>query len=284
MNYFIFIKDKLANPIAISSLLLLTMVISYCVIMAEAHWQWKLPVICIGIFSWFVFRNSIKHPIIWLTLLTLLIIDLYYNYFRVANHHFMLVLVVIAVISYNYHQRSAILIKNIQLLLVVVIVTSVVQKLISPQFISGDFYYYMMNRGFLFKYFMDILPQSTEISNANAEMLSSLKTSDPNLGQTVIFKDVIPNLGLVSHVFAWTTIAMELLVATALLLKPKSNWTHLMLGLMIFGILCTRIETGFMGLLAICGLMLSKNRYLKWMYVTIISACILLVATRIGLH
>lgn len=269
---------------ALASLLLLVMLTIYSVLKAVDNWQWKVAVICIGILSWFLYKDRYKHPVIWLVLFTVLLIDLYFDYFTVANHHFMFVLMVGAVISYNYHQRKDILFINIQWLLVLVIAASVLQKLMSPQFMSGDFYYFMMNRGFLFQSFMNVVPGSVEIINSNDDLFASLKKSDPNLGLTITFRDVVPNLGVICQVFAWTTIAMELLVASALLLKPKKTWTHLLLILMIIGILCTRIETGFMALLAICGLMLSEKGFLKGIYVIIITGCILLIATRIGMH
>lgn len=274
----------MAHPMALASLLLLVMLTIYSVLKAVDNWQWKVAVICIGILSWLFFKARFKHRIIWMVFIALLLIDLFFDYFTVANHHFMFVLVVGAVLSYNYHLRNDLLFINIQLLLVVVLAASVLQKLMSPQFISGEFYYFMMNRGFLFKNYMDVVPQSAEIIKSNGDLFSALKKSDPNLGLTMTFRDVVPNLGLISQVFAWTTIAMELLVASALLLKPKHTGTHLLLMVMIIGILCTRIETGFMALLAICGLILSEKGFLKGIYVIIITGCILLIATRIGMH
>ena len=252
--------------------------------MAEEHRRWKIPVMFIGILSWIFLRHKKKYPIIWITFFILLAVDLYFKYFWVANHHFMLTFMVLSVLIFNYHKRTDILLKNIQILLVIVVLTSVVQKLMSTQFINGDFYYYMSNRGVLFRNFINFFPEKLEIIKSNSKNLSKLYASDPNIGEHIVLENIFPNLGLISVVFAWITVVMELVVAIALLFKPRGLWTHLFFAAMILGILCTRFETGFMALLAICGLYLCRNLYLQFLYVLIVIGCFVLIVTKLGFH
>lgn len=252
--------------------------------MAEEQRRWKIPVLFMGLLSWFFFRHKNKHPIIWMTVFVLLAIDLYFKYFWVANHHFMLMLMVLSVLIYGYHQRTDILLKNIQMLLVIVVLTSVVQKLMSSQFMSGDFYYYMGNRGVLFRNFINYFPEKLEIIKSNSKSVSNLHATDPNLREHIVLKNIFPNFGLISVVFAWVTVVMELVVAFALLFKPRSLWTHLFFAAMILGILCTRFETGFMALLAICGVYLCRNIYLRLLYVLIVIGCFIMIVTKLGFH
>ncbi len=284
MKYWSDIKGKLNDHIELSIQLLLLMLGAYIFIMAEEYRLWKLPVLFVGLLSWFFLRDKTKHPIIWIVFFALLFLDLYHSYFWVANHHFVLMFMVLSVILYHYHKRNEVLLKNIQILLVVVVMASAVQKLMSSQFMNGNFYYYMINRGSLFRVFLNFFPESLEIANNNSESILALQTTDPNIKQNIILKDLSPNFGLISHIFALTTVAVEFMVAIAILWKPKNMWTHLLLIAMILGILCTRLETGFMALLAICGIFLCSNLKLRILYVIIVIGCITLFVTKLGYH
>ncbi len=284
MKYWTDIKYKLGDPIGLAIQLLLLLLGIYSLLMAEENRRWKVPVLFIGILSWILLRNKKNHPIIWLVLFTLLMIDLYHDYFWVANHHFMLLFMVLSVLLYSYHKRSEILLKNIQILFVVVVLTSAIQKLMSNQFMSGDFYYYMINRGTLFGNFIRFLPESLEIAKSNSKSILDLQNLDPNLGESITLRNIFPNIGVISHIFAWVTVIFELIVAFAILWKSRSSWTHFLILIMIVGILCTRFETGFMALLALSGLFLCQNLYLRLIYVLIISGCIILIFTKLGFH
>ncbi|WP_152487226.1 hypothetical protein [Winogradskyella psychrotolerans] len=158
------------------------------------------------------------------------------------------------------------------------------QKITSKQFMSGDFYYHAINLGGLFKFFFTIFPESLEIAKSNSESLTTLKELNPNLTEHIVLKDVFPNLSFVSRVFAWLTVIFEFLVAVAILWKPKKIGTHIIFIILLFGILFTRLETGFVSLLAISGLYLCKNIKLKLLYVLIILGCITLIITKFGYH
>lgn len=284
MTYWLYIKDKLNDRIGFAKQLLLLLLGVYVFILAEDHILWKAPLFFIGLFSWFLFRDKIKHPLIWIVFLVMLLLDLFFSYFWVANHHFMLLFMVLSIILFYYHKSHDILIKNIQILLVIVVLTSALQKLMSSQFMTGDFYYYMINRGTLFSFFINIFPESIEVVESNKESLLALHTTDPNLEQNIVLKDVFPNLRMLSLIFAWMTVVIEFLVAIVLLWKPRSTWTHLLFVAMILGILCVRFETGFMSLLAICGLFLCNNLKLRLLYAVIVMACITFIVSKIGYH
>ncbi|WP_405572309.1 hypothetical protein [Winogradskyella sp. Asnod2-B02-A] len=284
MKYWSDIQNTLKDNIALAIHLLLFFLSVYIFITAEKYGLWKSPILVLVIFCWFFLRNKTKHPIIWIAVFTLLVFDLYPFYFRVANHHFVLTFMVLSVILYLYHKRSHILLKNIQMLLVVVVAASAIQKLISNQFMSGEFYYYMLNRGFVFNVFHPLFSESLEVAKSNSEQILELQATDPNTKGSVVLTNIFPNLGLFSLVFAWITVAVEFIVAIAILWKPKSKWVHLLFIMMILSILCTRLETGFMALLAICGLFLCRNVKLKLVYTLIVIVCMSLIITKIGFH
>ena len=284
MKYWLDIKEKLNNNIELASHLLLVVLGAYIFIMAEEYSLYKVPVLFVGLFSWFFLRHKTKHPIIWIVLFVLLILDLSLLYLRVANHHFMLTFMMLSVLLYTYHKRSDILLKNIQILLVVVVMASAFQKLMSNQFMSGDFYYYMFNRGSLFGVFLKLFPESFVVAKSNVQSMITLHITNPNIGESIVLKDLFPNVRSISLIFTWTTVVVEFMVAIAILWKPRNTWTHLLFAMMILGIICTRLEMGFMALLAICGIFLCSNLKLRLLYVLIAMGCITLIVTKIGYH
>nr|WP_321234276.1 hypothetical protein [uncultured Psychroserpens sp.] len=284
MRYWSDIKNTLNDNIEVATHLLLLMLGAYVFIMAENERLLKIPILFTGLLIWFLTCKKIKHPIIWITFFVLLFIDICYSYFWVANHHFMLMFMVLAIIFFNYHKRHEVLLKNVQILLFIVVITSVFQKLMSTQFMNGNFYYYMMNRGSIFGVFFNFLPENLELIKSNSESISVLHDTNPNNAESILLKDVFSNLGLISLIFAWTTVVVEFIVAITILWKPRSNGTHLFLTMMILGILCTRLETGFMALLAICGIFLCSNFKLKLLYIIIVIGCIALMVTKLGYH
>ncbi|PYE79986.1 hypothetical protein DFQ11_10810 [Winogradskyella epiphytica] len=284
MSYLLNIKSKLKDSSALAIQLLLLILGSYCFIMVEENRKWKALILLIGGISYFLSRNRKNHPIIWITLFALLLEDLIHDYFWLANHHFLLTFMVLSVIAFHYHKRGDYLFKNIQILLVIVVITSVFQKLMSRQFISGDFYYFMINQGALFRKFINFFPESVEIIKSNSANLTNFQATNPNEHQSLIIRDIFPKVNFYSQIFVWLTIIIESAVAIAILFKPKSVWSHLILAMMIIGILATRFETGFMALLAICGVFLCNNIYLKVVYTLISVSCFVLIVTRIGYH
>ena len=284
MNYWSDIKEGLSDRTEVASQLLLLVLSVYIFIMAENYLIGKVPVLFIGLLCWFLLRHKTKHSILWIIFFVLLLLDLYHFYFRVANHHFMLMFIVLIVGSFSYHKRGDVLQKNIQMLLVVILTASVVQKLMSSQFMSGDFYYYMANRGYLFRNFLNFFPENLEIAKSNSQRILALQDTDPNFAQHIVSNDILPNLGKISLIYVWLTVIVEVVVAIALSWRPKNIWTHLLFLAMIFGILCTRLETGFMALLAICGIMLCSNVKLRLLYAVIVIGCITLIVTKLGYH
>jgi len=278
------IEIKLKDHIAIASQLLILAVGAYIFIMAEKYSIYKFAILFVGLLSWFFLRHKTKHPIIWIVFFVLLVFDISTMYLRVANHHFMLTFVVFSVLLYYYHKHVAVLLKNIQMLLVVVVMASAFQKLMSSEFMSGEFYYYMFNRGYLFSIFLKFFPESFMIAKSNVQSIIAFETIDPNTAQSIVLTNIFSNIGSISLMFAWITVIVEFIVALAILWKPRNTWTHLLLIMLILGIICTRLEMGFMALLAICGLFLCKTMKLRFLYILIAMGCITAIITQIGYH
>jgi hypothetical protein len=284
VKYWPYIKDRLKNHIELAMSLLLLALGAYVFVMAEKYRVGKILIIFVGLLVWLLRRDKTNHLSLLITFFALLVFDLFYAYFWLANHHFMLLFMVLAVILYAYHKRNDILEKNIQILLFIVLVMSAFQKVFSSQFMSGDFYYFMANRGYLFNIFISFSPESLAVLKSNSQSVAELQATDPNLGQIIVLKDLFPNTDKFSLIYAWITVVVEFLVAAAILWKPKSTWTHILFIMLILGILCARLETGFMALLGICGIFLCRNSKLRLFYVLIVIGCIAFIVTKRGYH
>ncbi|NRD20314.1 hypothetical protein HNV08_09670 [Winogradskyella eckloniae] len=284
MSILIHIKNSLKDPIKIAQFLLALFAVIYLVLLADDFFVFKIPILVGGLVFWIIDYKKRAFPVLWLTILVLLIIDVIGSYFWVANHHFLLCFMVLSMITFFYHKRSSILFVNIQTLVVIVLLLSVFQKLFSSQFISGNFYYHDINQGAMFRPLFYLFPDSLEIANQNVDNIKKLKESDPNLEHSIAVIDIVPNLRIMTVIYAWLTILVEAIVALFLIWKPRSTWTHLFLIIMICGILFTKLETGFMSLLAICGLFLCTSLKQKLIYIAILMVCILIIMAKMGYH
>lgn len=278
------IKKTLSDGSGLGLYLLFIFTTVYIILTGGDHRKIKLAFICVGLFLVVLFVKKITQPLLWYIFLAILICDLICDYFVRANHHFLLIYVTLLVIIYLHNSRLEDLMTNIKLLLVIVLVCSGIQKLVSPQFLSGDFYYYMINTGSFFKPILYFNQDMNDIVASNKAQISELGKLNPNASNSVILKDVFPNQASISRVYAWFSICMELMTGLFFLWKPKHLCTHILFILLIMGIFFTRLETGFMGLLAITGIWLTDNYKIRAIYTVLTLVMLSLIITRIGFY
>ncbi len=221
---------------------------------------------------------------IWSLFLMIFIIELTIKYFIKANHHFLLVYIIILLIVYHKNRSWQEFVDNIKWIVIIVLMCSAIQKLISPQFVSGDFYYYMLNTGKFFKPILYFTPEVKEIIAGNYSQIIDLEQTNPNLSKSITLQNVLPNLEVISRLFAWLTIALELVIAAILFWKPKHTLTHVLFIILILGIFFTRLESGFLTLLAICGFWLTENLKFRAFYALLAIGFMSLIVAQIGFH
>ena len=76
---------------------------------------------------------------------------------------------------------------------------------------------------------------------------------------------------LFSLTFAWFTALGEVFISIAILLFPKRNLTHYFIIVLFIGVYFTRLETGFLIILAILSFSLIEDLKLKKVYIGLIS-------------
>ncbi|MEZ4793098.1 MAG: hypothetical protein R2783_06450 [Gelidibacter sp.] len=278
------IKEILSDKSTLGLKLLFIFLLAYIISTGTDHKMLKLPLLCIGLFLTVFFVKKINQPLLWYAFLVILISDLICDYFVRANHHFLLIYMTILIIVFLHNNRLEDLVINFKLVVVIVLFFSGIQKLFSAQFISGDFYYYMINTGSFFKPILHFDHDMLEVVSGNKTLILELGQTDPNALKSITLRNVVPNLGVISRVFAWLTIILELTVAVLVLLKPKKVGTHLLFILLILGIFFTRLENGFLALLAISGIWLSENIRIRAVYSILVLIFLVFIVTKIGFY
>ncbi len=278
------IKDIFSQKTDVGLKLLVIFTMVYLVVSGGDHRRIKIFLICAGIFLIVMFVKRITQPLLWYVFLTILISDLICDYFVRANHHFLLIYITAVVIVLLHNSRLDVFVTNIKLLVVIVLFFSGIQKALSPQFVSGDFYYYMINTGGFFKPVLYFNYDIVDIIISNKAMIKELGETDPNQLKSVVLNPVIPNLEIISFALAWMTIIMEIIAATLILWKPKHLLTHIVFILLIMSIFFTRYETGFLALLAISGFWLTENVRVRLIYTTLAIVSLAFIVTGIGFY
>lgn len=230
-------------------------------------------------------EKKIFNVYIWYVLFSVLFIDVVANYYRMSNHHFLLTYLTLIVILYlKGIYNFELLVKNIKYVTIIVMSVTALQKLCTPQFISGEFYYYMFNAGELFKPIVNRNTEMMEAVNFNITSIQELQLLDPNNSNTITLRNIDPNLKYISVLFAWTTIIFEFIIALLLLIQPKRIITHICLIVLIIGIFMTRLETGFLSIITISVFLLTSNSKIRLIYIALILGFLSLIISRIGYY
>lgn len=278
------IKKVLSDKSTLGIHLLFILLLVYVVSTGDNHRGIKLPALIIGISFIVFFVKQITQPLLWYLFLVILLIDLICDYFVRANHHFLSIYVTLVVIIFLHNDHIEFFTTNIKLLVVIVLLFSGIQKLLSPQFVSGDFTYYMINTGYFFKPILYLDHDIYDTVLNNKRQLLELKQTNPNEMGSIKLKNVFPNIAAISRIFAWFTIAVEIIAGLLILWKPRHIGTHFIFIMLILGIFLTRLETGFLALLAISGIWLTNNIWIRATYALLAIVFLSLMITQFGFY
>lgn len=278
------IKQILEDHTSLGFKLLFLFVSVYLISSTPDHPWLKMLVLSLALFLIVLFVKTIQQSLLWYIFLALLFYDLISNFFGRANHHFLLIYMTILILQFLKNERLGQLITNLRYLVVIVLLFSSIQKLLSPQFFTGDFYYYMFNTGKFFKPFLYFNQEMGDIIASNHSKILALGKTDPNQAKSILLQDIFPNIHNISLVFAWFTIAIELSIAILLLWKPKHILTHLLYIILILGIFFTRLESGFLALLAISGFWIAESRKVQVIYMSLAILFMAFMITKIGFY
>jgi len=249
-------------------------------------WHLKFLLITLLIVGHFT-KIKLMYPIAyWSTLLILVSFDLIQYYFLAANHGFVLFfLTFLVLLSYIFKKnRQEIIQMNSKIILGIIMFFGAFQKILSPEFMNGDFIAFISLKGELFKP-LQIAKLIPNIFNENLALINEdrSKLPDPN----VFIQLKTPFVGYETFVYYFTIfiIVMEFLMVPVVFLK-NAFVKNTCLILFLIGLLFTRFETGFLSLLIILclGQLSPTENKFKWVYISLYAICMALIMARIGLR
>lgn len=235
---------------------------------------------------WFLFtkNNSYLTFWFWLVLLgyhtPLLIKNVYYA----ANHYFVLVYLVVAILVYLiYQKKDELLTFHMRCILAIVLFLGGLHKLLEPSFVNGSFFMYQINMGVFLKPFASLFSDWSEATVENLKTHKEIQNLIPSENIQHTLKAPVNDLKKISLIFTWGAILMELSAGILIGLFPKKNISHFFLILTILSVFIFRLETGFLSLLAAMGLILSPSKNYSIFYLFLFMLFTAFVVSTIGL-
>jgi len=238
----------------------------------------------LAITSQFILSKKIKQSILfWFCMCLFFAFKLLTTYFQAANHLFIAFYLSLAfIVFFITRQNGSILRKNVQLILGLALLFSGIQKIVSSDYYSGAYFYYMLQRGDFLWPLKYLSVSFQEITSYNMKVLESSRSVYPGGATFEALKTPFSGAKTMSYYLSVVSIALELGAGIIILVKPKSFITHLLILATIWGVFFTRQEVGFLTLLTVMGLLLAENKYFIWFYTATGIIFLSLILVRIG--
>ena len=232
----------------------------------------------------FAIRPQIlRHHLIWFVLAGSFALTIISDLLARGNHHFLGAYLSLATglvlwgRSAQWREQWA---NNARWLLVGVMVFAVVQKLLSPEYLRGDFWGYFLSFGLAGKFVFatGFWDGTVEVFRQNREILASLGGSGLTDGAAATLKEPFPHFKIIVLVLTWGTLAAEALIALGFLLFRRALLAHIFLMGFILLLTLIRPEVEFAALLLVLGLMVcsARQRVLRISYGVGVSLCLVL--------
>lgn len=267
----------------VEDLLLIFMLLS-CSNYLNNWWHIKLILITSLLLANFTTGRAKFPKAFWTLTLFLATLDVIPHYFLAANHSFVVFYsVLIILISHFYPlERTKIVKFNSLFLLILIMLLGGIQKLLSPDFMSGDFLSYMTLKGELFKplQIANVLP---DVFSENSSQIITHKSTVPDANELIYLKTPFSGFEKFIYYFSIFVMILEFLIIPTLFLKVN-KLKHLILLSFLISLILTRFETGFVALLTILiiGQLPVAEKNFKILYLLVFMGCLALIMVRLG--
>lgn len=243
------------------------------------------PIIFITLFSaYYIFSKErfIFSIFFWSVISLVLLQNIMSGFYSVGNHIFVSLYISLAFLLQSiFRKDNSLFAKNCKYLLFLILLLSVVQKLLSPNYLSGEIMNFYFVSGYFFKPLEYFGSYGTYIHN-NQILIDNIMFSDQKPGNFPLY---FAHQKLFFLVFSYAVIVAEIILAF-LVLSKNIILKNILFIVFLMILLITRIESGFIVLLSI--LMMSnlpmQNTMLKKIYIGIIIFNLLLIITGIGFY
>lgn len=232
----------------------------YIVGVPQARPLLALPFIGVFIYGILVDRRLTSTALFWFATTALCCLNLYFDFYRAANHHFVLtyMFLVFAITFLQPKEEQADFARNnVRWLLAVLFFFVTFQKAMSPEYLNGSFFGYMFIEGGFFDLFHGIVPGFYELVETNEANLLALSGMNPQIQSSVALAIEQPLIfQAISIAVALMVVLFEFLTMMGLVLFSKGKLRHYLLIMTIIGVAISRAEGGFLSLLCVGGFIL----------------------------
>ncbi|MBL50167.1 MAG: hypothetical protein CMP28_14640 [Roseibacillus sp.] len=228
----------------------------------------------------------LQQPLLWLLLTGVFGVTICRAPLAVGNHHFLSAYISLATgfilwgRSTQWREQWA---GNGRWLLVGVMVFAVVHKLLSPDYLKGDFWGYFLSFGLAGKliFATGFWEGPVEVFRQNREALSALGGSGLTDGAAASLKEPFAHFRTIALALTWVTLVAEALIALGFLLFRRPTIPHIILLGFVLLLTLIRPEAEFAALLLALGLMTCRTQQvsLRISYGAGITLCLILSLT-----
>ncbi len=144
---------------------------------------------------------------------------------------------------------------NARWLLVGVMAFATIQKLLSPEYIRGDFWGYFLSFGLAGKFVFGtgLGDAAVIVFQENREALATLAAAGLGDGASASIQPPFAHFKAIVMAFTWVTVAAEAVVATGYALRPQAELTHAFLLTFVGFLILMRPEVEFASLILVLG-------------------------------
>ncbi len=220
-----------------------------------------LPLICLFIYGVVIDQRLLHNGYFWMVTTALCLINVYFNFYSVANHHFLLVYFGFALALTFLQPRQVqtnFLTENVRWIMVIMFFFVTFQKAFSPTYMDGGFFAYLTAKGGLFSILQDMVPGLGTLIESNKEALRAFAGVNPHQQMALPLIVEEPFLfKLYSLAVSYGVVTFEFLTMLGFLIFSKGKIRHIFLLMTIVGVAVSRGEGGYLSLLCAAGFILT---------------------------
>lgn len=250
----------------------------------------KVTLFTIVILSYFFWFKSTRKFLFFAVLISSLILltRIYFYYYSCGNHTFLafyISLVLLFALSEKHSNSSIKILKiNFKIFIAVIMLFAVIQKVSSPEFVSGDFFNFMFSVGGFFEFLKFIEPINIYFTE-NWNQINAFQKTDPAQLDPINYSLLFDGQTILLKYLSLFTLLIELILVGVLFLKNQL-FKHLFFISFLVFTLMTRVEAGFLALLCIMfyTFLESEKKWLHFCYTAIYFCCVFMIFFGKGSH
>jgi hypothetical protein len=227
------------------------LLLAYACELHSTPWHYRALLACLALCLTVSSVRNVLSPTLWTAVVILLAQRLFAQPFLVANHHYCLFYLSLAMLVASMRtpqERLAILESNARFLAVVIMSFAVLHKVFSPSYINGDYLGFMWAKGSYFTPFTQLMtPRVEQVFQSNLQSIVAFHDSTPNSAGSAQLVVPFHHFDLIVLLTVWSILTAELIAAIALLLFPNKLLTLALNGGVVTVIAVARQEFVFLG-------------------------------------